>query len=92
MRKCVASSFVLLKKYGWDETLVAQFMEVLHANILTGHTDSVPDGLKFHVVDIFFEELEKVAAGTVSHSSLICMYTHIHIKSCINFFFINILT
>ena len=71
VRRCLASSFVLLKKYSWRQSLVVQFMEVLHTCTLTGHADSIPDGLKFHIVDIFFEELEKVAAGSVSHISLI---------------------
>ncbi|KAK2174836.1 hypothetical protein NP493_772g02036 [Ridgeia piscesae] len=65
VRRCLASSFVLLKKYSWRQSLVVQFMEVLHTCTLTGHADSIPDGLKFHIVDIFFEELEKVAAGSL---------------------------
>ena len=52
---------------------MAQFMEVLHTCTLTRHIDSIPDGLKFHIVDIFFEELEKVAAGSVSQ------YLHVQI-------------
>ena len=61
----MAASFELLKKRDWEESTVAQFLKVLFASVITGGNDRVPDGLKFHVLDIFFEELEKVAKGTV---------------------------
>ncbi|KAF3308939.1 hypothetical protein TWF173_000605 [Orbilia oligospora] len=61
VRRYLAAELRCLKATGWDEGVVGRRNEVLEGLTLHPTNSKMPDGLRYHVVDIFVDELIKVA-------------------------------
>ncbi|KAK6335271.1 hypothetical protein TWF718_010705 [Orbilia javanica] len=61
VRRYLAAELRCLKATGWDEGVVERRNQVLEALTLHPTNSKMPDGLRYHVVDIFVDELIKVA-------------------------------
>ncbi|XP_067945770.1 ribosomal RNA processing protein 1 homolog [Watersipora subatra] len=64
LRKMLRQSFEFLKKKNWSEKLVRQFLGFISKYILHDHNHATsPDGVRFHLADVYLTELEKVSSG-----------------------------
>ncbi|XP_072470933.1 ribosomal RNA processing protein 1 homolog B isoform X4 [Notamacropus eugenii] len=61
IRLVLRQSFEVLKRNGWDESRIKLFLDVLMKEILHPESNS-PNGVKFHFIDIYLDELAKVGA------------------------------
>jgi len=68
IRRVLCQSFILLHRRGWLLSDIRSLADVLHVTVLDGLNDHIPDGIRFHLADIFIEELDRTAAddGQVS--------------------------
>lgn len=55
LRQC----FEVLKRDGWEESRITRFLDVLMKEVLHPESRS-PDGVKFHCIDVYLDELSKV--------------------------------
>ncbi|KAF4633904.1 hypothetical protein G7Y89_g4207 [Cudoniella acicularis] len=62
VRRYVGASFGVMKEGEWEEGLVASILEVMAEVPLNVEDMKVPVGLRFHVIDIWVDELERVGA------------------------------
>ncbi|TFK05590.1 Ribosomal RNA processing protein 1-like protein B [Platysternon megacephalum] len=61
IRMVLRQSFEVLKRNGWDESLIEPFLHLLMKEVI--HPESnAPNGIKFHFIDIYLEELAKAGA------------------------------
>uniref|UniRef100_A0A8C8SCI6 RRP1B protein n=1 Tax=Pelusios castaneus TaxID=367368 RepID=A0A8C8SCI6_9SAUR len=61
IRMVLRQSFEVLKRNGWDESLIEPFLHLLMKEVM--HPESnAPNGIKFHFIDIYLEELAKAGA------------------------------
>ncbi|KAI5941342.1 Ribosomal RNA processing protein 1B [Manis javanica] len=59
IRLVLRQSFEALKQNGWEESQIKLFLDILMKEIL--HPESqAPNGVKFHMIDIYLDELSKV--------------------------------
>ncbi|KAK6511902.1 hypothetical protein TWF481_000806 [Arthrobotrys musiformis] len=61
VRRYLAAELRCLKAAGWEEGIVERRNDVLESLTLHATNSKMPDGLRYHVVDIFVDELIKVA-------------------------------
>lgn len=61
-RRYLGASFRVLKKGKWEEEKVAEMLSVLGELPLNVGDMRVPNGLRFHVIDIYVDELERAGA------------------------------
>ncbi|XP_037686826.1 ribosomal RNA processing protein 1 homolog B [Choloepus didactylus] len=59
IRLFLRQSFEVLKQNGWEESRIQLFLDVLMKEILHPESQS-PDGVKFHLIGIYLDELSKV--------------------------------
>ncbi|XP_021580944.2 ribosomal RNA processing protein 1 homolog B isoform X2 [Ictidomys tridecemlineatus] len=59
IRLVLRQSFEVLKRNGWEESRIKLFLDVLMKEILCPESQS-PDGVRFHFIDIYLDELSKV--------------------------------
>ncbi|XP_072826017.1 ribosomal RNA processing protein 1 homolog B isoform X3 [Vicugna pacos] len=59
IRLVLRQSFEVLKRNGWEESRIKLFLDVLMKEILRPESQS-PNGVKFHFIDIYLDELSKV--------------------------------
>ncbi|XP_004475361.2 ribosomal RNA processing protein 1 homolog B isoform X2 [Dasypus novemcinctus] len=59
IRLFLRQSFEVLKRNGWEESRIKLFLDVLMKEILHPESQS-PDGVRFHFIDIYLDELSKV--------------------------------
>ncbi|XP_032352568.1 ribosomal RNA processing protein 1 homolog B isoform X3 [Camelus ferus] len=59
IRLVLRQSFEVLKRNGWEESRIKLFLDVLMKEILRPESQS-PNGVKFHFIDIYVDELSKV--------------------------------
>ena len=62
--------FVVLQNHEWQLTHIRQLNRILSTDLLPKQSDQVPDGLKFHIISLYLEELGKVGAKEVSNKFL----------------------
>lgn len=63
VRQMLNAGFALLQKDQWKDAGVReQFLDILAEIPLAPREPKVPNGLRYHVIDIFVDELEKVDA------------------------------
>ncbi|KAK9470972.1 nucleolar protein,Nop52-domain-containing protein [Dipodascopsis tothii] len=67
IRRIVAASFRRLEKMSWKASAVSKYSQILSEFPLHPTNLRVPDGIRYHLVDIYVDELEKVVVE--SHSS-----------------------
>jgi len=61
IRRVLRQSFILLQRRGWLPSDTSRLTDVLHVTVLDGWSDHIPDGIRFHLDDIFIEELDRTA-------------------------------
>ncbi|XP_054434759.1 ribosomal RNA processing protein 1 homolog B isoform X1 [Pteronotus mesoamericanus] len=59
IRLVLRESFEVLKRNGWEESQIKLFLDVLMKEVLHPESQS-PNGVKFHFIDIYLDELSKV--------------------------------
>ncbi|XP_027439405.1 ribosomal RNA processing protein 1 homolog B isoform X3 [Zalophus californianus] len=59
IRLVLRQSFEVLRRHGWEESRIKLFLDVLMKEILHPESQS-PNGVKFHFIDIYLDELSKV--------------------------------
>ncbi|XP_029794707.1 ribosomal RNA processing protein 1 homolog B isoform X2 [Suricata suricatta] len=59
IRLVLRQSFEVLKRSGWEESRTQLFLDVLMREVLRPESRS-PDGVRFHFIGIYLEELSKV--------------------------------
>ncbi|XP_064599442.1 uncharacterized protein LOC135465986 [Liolophura sinensis] len=71
IRRFHHQSLVYLRNKGWDDTHLAQFTDIITTEIIDVDGEGcVPEGLKYHIVDIYLEELSKVGAAQLTASQV----------------------
>lgn len=63
VRQYVNASFKWLASQKWDQKLVQQWNEMAEETPLNPTNMRVPNGLRYHVMDVWVDELEKVEQG-----------------------------
>ncbi|KAK9240351.1 hypothetical protein V1525DRAFT_385711 [Lipomyces kononenkoae] len=61
IRQVVHMMFRKLRQSGWEMTLVEQWMDILISYPLSCTNTSIPDGIRYHMIDIYIDELERSA-------------------------------
>jgi ribosomal RNA-processing protein 1 len=61
-RRYVGATFALLEKAGWERGLVESHLELLEEIPLNVDDIKLPNGMRYHVIDVFVDELERVGA------------------------------
>lgn len=65
VRQYLNASFSYFAKAGWKDTKrLDEYMDVLAATPLNPTEKRIPNGIRFHVIDIYIDELEKVDEET----------------------------
>lgn len=59
MRRMLREIFLILSKQKWHKDLVNELNEILLNYPLNINNDDCPDGVSYHIVDIYIEELAK---------------------------------
>ncbi|XP_057552111.1 ribosomal RNA processing protein 1 homolog B isoform X2 [Hippopotamus amphibius kiboko] len=59
IRLVLRQSFEVLKRNGWEESRIKLLLDVLMKEVLHPESQS-PNGVKFHFIDIYLDELSKV--------------------------------
>lgn len=60
IRQYVNKSFEYLRGQKWEETLVERYLELLKEVPFNAKDPKIPNGLRYHVIDIYVDEVEKV--------------------------------
>ncbi|KAG0044984.1 hypothetical protein BGZ89_005824 [Linnemannia elongata] len=60
LRRFLSYSFRMLKENAWDLETIEEFTTVMINGPLNASSKQVPDGIRFHLIEIYLEELEKV--------------------------------
>lgn len=66
VRCYVAKGFEVCAKSSWDEETTSSYLAVLGEVPLEARDHRVPNGLRYHTVDVWVDELEKVDAKRVA--------------------------
>ncbi|KAF9937538.1 hypothetical protein BGZ65_001394 [Modicella reniformis] len=66
LRRFLSYSFRTLKQNDWDLETINEFSKVMVNGPLNATNTKVPDGIRFHLIEIYLEELEKIV--NVTHS------------------------
>jgi len=61
-RRYLGATFKLLKKGNWEEESIKKHVELLQEGPCNVDDMRIPNGMRFHVIDIYVDELEKVGA------------------------------
>ncbi|KAG0374065.1 hypothetical protein BGX24_010891 [Mortierella sp. AD032] len=62
LRRFLSYSFRMLKENEWDLETIEEFATVMINGPLNASSKQVPDGIRFHLIEIYLEELEKVVS------------------------------
>ncbi|KAG0274891.1 hypothetical protein BGZ95_009355 [Linnemannia exigua] len=62
LRRFLSYSFRMLKENEWDLETIEEFAAVMINGPLNASSKQVPDGIRFHLIEIYLEELEKVVS------------------------------
>ncbi|KAF9214196.1 hypothetical protein BGZ59_004155 [Podila verticillata] len=60
LRRFLSYSFRMLKENEWDLETIEEFSKVMIDGPLNASDKTVPDGIRFHLIEIYLEELEKI--------------------------------
>ncbi|KAF9209346.1 hypothetical protein BGZ49_005040 [Haplosporangium sp. Z 27] len=66
LRRFLSYSFRMLKENEWDLDTIEEFSNVMINGPLNAKSTKVPDSIRFHLIEIYLEELEKIV--DVAHS------------------------
>ncbi|KAF9362383.1 hypothetical protein BGX34_006296 [Mortierella sp. NVP85] len=59
LRRFMSYSFRMLKENDWDLETIDEFANVMINGPLNASSTQIPDGIRFHLIEIYLEELEK---------------------------------
>lgn len=59
VRCYVQEGFQYVRRAGWDEDVVEAYMGILEATPFEARDIRIPNGLRYHVVDLYVDELDK---------------------------------
>ncbi|XP_067084775.1 ribosomal RNA processing protein 1 homolog B-like isoform X2 [Osmerus mordax] len=65
VRLVFRQTFEMLKKKGWETSVLARFLELLTAQVLQS-TSGAPCGLLFHIMDLYMTELAGVGSAELT--------------------------
>ena len=65
MRRMLRHTLILLRQHSWQQQEIVNFASALDSAAIDGLNDHIPDGLRFHLIDIYLEELNSVGEGKV---------------------------
>ncbi|KAG0199738.1 hypothetical protein BGX28_007024 [Mortierella sp. GBA30] len=60
LRRFLSYSFRMLKENNWDLETIEEFGNIMINGPLNATKKTVPDGIRFHLIEIYLEELEKI--------------------------------
>ncbi|XP_029442051.1 ribosomal RNA processing protein 1 homolog A-like [Rhinatrema bivittatum] len=60
-RRMMRQTLEVLKRNAWDGSLAEEFLNLLTEEVLHGESKA-PNGIRFHLIDIYLEELARVGA------------------------------
>ena len=60
IRYYVNAAFTYLSRRSWDSTLLTPYLQLISEIPLSATDMKVPDGLRYHVLDVWAEEFKKV--------------------------------
>jgi ribosomal RNA-processing protein 1 len=63
VRYYINSSFTYLSQHSWDEDLVREYVGLVEEWPLSAGNEKVGDGLRYHVLDVWVDELDGVDDG-----------------------------
>merc|ERR1719309_793591 len=83
VRRLLRYSFALMKKNNWDPKVVSDVTEVFNKSVTSVDSKSksyVSVSIRFHIADLYCEELAKVAGGSIDHAVIqLCLEPFIQI-------------
>lgn len=62
VRRYVRAMFGLMVSAAWEEGLVAELLALLEEVPLEPQNERLPNGIRYHVIDVYIDELEQVGA------------------------------
>ncbi|XP_013390191.1 ribosomal RNA processing protein 1 homolog A isoform X3 [Lingula anatina] len=65
IRRVIHQCLLMLKIKKWKVTLVKQFLSILEKYVISDSDNAGPDGLKFHLADIYLDELSSVGIDSL---------------------------
>ena len=65
IRQVLCQGFVLLRVHGWTEAHVARLLSILTKQIINSKDGTAPSGVKYHIADVYIEELVKAGGDKV---------------------------
>ena len=68
MRNILHELFVVLGKEDWSDDSISCVIDIIKETVLDHSKDSIPDGIRTHVADIYLAELKKVVTNQVRTS------------------------
>ena len=69
IRDFLNATFQVLKNNCWEEILVSRMSQLIEEEVMDAVKEEKPDGLRFHLADIYLVELTKLGADEV------CIFT-----------------
>ncbi|KAI8803602.1 nucleolar protein,Nop52-domain-containing protein [Cladochytrium replicatum] len=60
--------FRFLERMGWEDEYLDEYLGILRSGPLEQQESKVPDGLKYHTVEVFLDELEKSTSNNFEQS------------------------
>ncbi|CBX92342.1 similar to nucleolar protein NOP52 variant [Plenodomus lingam JN3] len=60
IRQYINASFTFLSRNNWEKSLVTQWNAVVEETPLESQNMRIPNGLRYHVLDVWVEEMDKV--------------------------------
>jgi len=62
VRRYIGAMFALMESQGWEGETVGELLVVLEEVPLEVRDARLPNGLRYHVIDVYVDELERVSA------------------------------
>jgi len=82
VRQYVNAGFAYVARDGWKDTETrGKYLDVLRKVPLNPRDPKVPNGLRFHVVDVFVDEVEKVAGEGAPYDELLGVLREVQEKT-----------
>jgi ribosomal RNA-processing protein 1 len=61
-RRYLCATFEVMKRSGWEEDLVGEHLALIEEIPCNVEDMRIPNGMRFHVIDVYVDELERVGA------------------------------
>jgi len=84
IRRVLRQSLILLHRRGWLSSDICRLADLLHLTVLDALNDHIPDGIRFHLDDIFIDELDRTAGDGQVNLLLLNLFC-----TCVEVMFLN---